>query len=105
MELNRKLYIYIFIIQPTPAPSLHISAEDLGFLYPDLCSSDLLQSGQIGFIVVGAKVRNGGFQRGKWWVQHGLTYEMVILWDFNGDLMGISHLFVGSMGKHVEPLI
>lgn len=33
---------------------VHLAA-DLGFLYPDLCSSDLLQSGQIGFIVVGAK--------------------------------------------------
>ena len=35
------------------------TAKDLGFLYPDLCSTDALQSGQIGFIVVGAKV---------WWV-------------------------------------
>ena len=32
------------------------TAKDLGFLYPDLCSTDALQSGQIGFIVVGAKV-------------------------------------------------
>jgi hypothetical protein len=27
---------------------------------------------------------------------------MVILWDFNGELVGISHMFVGSMGKHVD---
>ncbi|CAE6945268.1 GUF1 [Symbiodinium natans] len=30
-------------------------ARDIGLLYPDLCSVDSLRSGQIGFIVVGAK--------------------------------------------------
>ncbi|CAJ1385424.1 unnamed protein product [Effrenium voratum] len=33
---------------------LHV-ATDIGFLYPDLCSTEHLCSGQIGFVVVGAK--------------------------------------------------
>ena len=51
-------YICSKFLCPTPwAHSLR--AKDLGFLYPDLCSTDALQSGQIGFIVVGAKVSRG----------------------------------------------
>ena len=63
------------------------TAKDLGFLYPDLCSTDALQSGQIGFIVVGAKVC------GVWWGVGGGSSQFDIF------SVGIkSQLFIGSMG-------
>ena len=64
------------------------AAKDLGFLYPDLCSTDALQSGQIGFIVVGAKAKGGL----GWRIHPSL---ILFTWDIS------SQFFIGSLGTDI----